>query len=199
MYICSYVRGIINLLTRKGENMSSVLFFTSDFPLKERPNPHDKLVSVNEALKLGKTDIPDFLLSDDFDKDKPGVMLISDRNIDFDIDTGKITDGDFDDDFGIFVSDKPEEIKSTKKYFAFYEINRFTEGRGLETINYINENIKENSEIEFWHVWLGNDTTEAVVKKEMSLKDLKPDNLEEILYADVCREPIYDYCLVIKA
>ena len=70
---------------------------------------------------------------------------------------------------------------------------------GLETINYIKENIKENSEIEFWHVWLGNDTTEAVVKKEMSLKDLKPENLEEILYADVCREPIYDYCLVIKA
>ncbi len=44
-------------------------------------NPHDKILSVNEALALGVQDIPDILLAPDFDRDKPEVILYSDREV----------------------------------------------------------------------------------------------------------------------
>lgn len=56
--------------------MSSVLFIASNSPLMERPNPHDKMLSVNEALALGIKDIPDFMLEEGFDRNKPNVLLV---------------------------------------------------------------------------------------------------------------------------
>lgn len=41
--------------------MSSVFYMASDAPLKERPNPNCKTLSVNEALAMGM-DVPEFLL-----------------------------------------------------------------------------------------------------------------------------------------
>ncbi len=41
--------------------MSSVFYMASDAPLKERPNPNCKTLSINEALAMGM-DVPEFLL-----------------------------------------------------------------------------------------------------------------------------------------
>ena len=55
--------------------MSCILYIASNNPLPLRENPHEKLLSVREALALGITDLPDCLLAEDFDKDKPDVVL----------------------------------------------------------------------------------------------------------------------------
>ena len=78
--------------------MSCLLYLASDKALPERPNPHERMLSVREAITAGVKDIPDFLLTGEVDLDKPGVILVSDREVRFDAENGTITDGDFDDD-----------------------------------------------------------------------------------------------------
>ena len=178
--------------------MSSVTFFLSSTPLKSRPNPHDKIVSVNEALKLGVNITHDFLLSENFDKDKPGVILVSDREINFNLDTGEITDGDFDDDFGIFLAEKPNSVNSNKDYFALFEITRYTKGRGEKIIEYIKDNLPPYGEIEFSKSWLGNETNKNLKTAVVHINELTAEHIEELINYDVCKEPQSDYRLIIK-
>lgn len=78
--------------------MSCILYIASNNPLPLRENPHEKLLSVREALVLGITDLPDYLLAEDFDKDKPDVVLYADRDVVIHED-GTVEDGNFSDDF----------------------------------------------------------------------------------------------------
>lgn len=82
--------------------MSVLLFMASDAPFAERCNPHEKLLSINEALALGITDIPDFMLGEGFDRNQPNVILYMDREIEINPQTNEIEDGNFADDFAIF-------------------------------------------------------------------------------------------------
>lgn len=90
--------------------MSYLTYFASDYPLPIVKNPHDKLLSVNEALALGVEDIPDILLAPDFDRDKPEVILYSDREIVIDIDRNEIRDGAFDDDFALLKAEGMDDV-----------------------------------------------------------------------------------------
>lgn len=85
--------------------MSSIFYIASDKPLPKCENPHEKLLSVREALALGITDLPDFLFSEDFDRDKPEVVLYADREI-FPQADGTIDDGGFPDDYAIDPMEK---------------------------------------------------------------------------------------------
>lgn len=53
--------------------MSELNYFASDSPLEEKPNPYVKLLSVNQALEMGIE--VDLHLQDNFDQDKPDVVL----------------------------------------------------------------------------------------------------------------------------
>ena len=59
--------------------MSSFFFLASDTPFKKLINPHEKIISINEALVLG-VEIPDYALNMDLDRDKP-ILLYMDREI----------------------------------------------------------------------------------------------------------------------
>ncbi|MBR4035482.1 MAG: hypothetical protein IKJ05_01970, partial [Oscillospiraceae bacterium] len=137
--------------------MSRFIYIASDYPLSPLPNPHEKMMSVNEAISAGVTNIPDILLSDNFDRDKPGVIMVSDRTVNIDIDTGVIEDGNFDDDFNIWIADDSLVLKSNKKNFAVLEWHRLTEGRAENIIKYISEALDNTDEVELWHIWLGAD------------------------------------------
>lgn len=54
--------------------MSSVFYIALAFHLTERPHPHDKMVSVNEALQLGYEDIPSFMLEEGFTVWNEGML-----------------------------------------------------------------------------------------------------------------------------
>ena len=161
--------------------MSNILYLASDCPLKPQPNPHEKMMSVKQALAAGVTGIPDFMLGSDFDQDKPDVLLISDRNIDFNIDTGIITDGDFDDDFNIWIPDGGEQLKSSKKYFAILQWGRLTEGRAGNIIKYISESLENTDEIELWHIWLGaEDQYHKLKSTTISIDHLSPQHIIQL-------------------
>ena len=66
------------------------------------------------------------------------------------IDTGVIEDGDFDDDFNIWIPDNSLPLKSNKKYFAVLEWHRLTEGRAENIIKYISQSLENTDEIELW-------------------------------------------------
>lgn len=54
--------------------MSVFTYIASHYPFKEVENPHVKLLSVNQAVKMG-IKVRDFLLEPSFDRDKPNVIL----------------------------------------------------------------------------------------------------------------------------
>ncbi|MBP1571982.1 MAG: hypothetical protein J6C76_08790 [Oscillospiraceae bacterium] len=185
--------------------MSRFIYIASDYPLSPRPNPHEKMMSVNEALTASSANIPDFLLKDDFDKNKP-VILVSDRNIDINLDTGIINDGDFDDDFNIWIADGSLSLKSDKKYFAVLEWHRLTGGRAANIIKYIADALENADEVELWHIWLGaEDKYHCIKTKVFTIEELTPNDIIELDKANLWGEMItddietvYDYRYIIK-
>ena len=80
--------------------MSSTICFASDSPLKERPDPHCKTMSVNEAPAIGLAHLPAFMPEGGSDRDKPDILLWSGTELLSDTDK-TVDDGNPDDDFAI--------------------------------------------------------------------------------------------------
>ena len=182
--------------------MSILTYIASNHFLGEIKNPHETLLSVNEAIQRGVKGIPDFLLDSEFDRDMPGVVLYCDREVEFDIDTGEITDGGFDDDFSLFIADGMDDIYTEKKFTVALEWNYFTEGRAERVIEYIRENLRHTDEVEMWHIWMGIGEKPIVRSKNIESSLLKPDDIRELMESDLNAEsaglPI-QYRIIIKA
>ena len=177
--------------------MSSLIYIASDFPLEERPNPHEKMLSVNEALALGVKNIPEHLLADSFDKDKPDVIMYADREIKLNVFTKEITDGNFDDDFCIFSAADAEGLKTDKKYKMFLEWYRYTDGRANEVISYLKDHLENTDEIELWHIWIGSDKITDTKIIEKSISELSAEDIHSLDTYDVWKDNA-DLCIRIK-
>ena len=71
--------------------MSHLICLASDAPLPVLPNPHLKLLSVNEALAQG-LEVPKSMLEDpELDPDEPETFLWSDICITINPETGEVT------------------------------------------------------------------------------------------------------------
>lgn len=180
----------------KGVKMSSFIYIASDFPLMERSNPHEKTVSVNEAIALGIKDIPDFMLEEDFDKDEPDALLLSDRQIHINID-GTIEDGNFDDDFEVWLTEKGYEMQTEKEHCAIFQWHKYTQGRAKKFIQYLREQLEKTLEIELWHIWMDGDVNHNIKVRKIAIDDLKPEDIEELENKEVWKEPCIDYCYLI--
>lgn len=132
--------------------MSALIYLASDAPLAELKNPHNQVLSVNEALARG-VEVPDYLLEDGVDRDKPGVILWSD--IDMAMDENGLNESGLDDDFAILPMEKSEDIFTEKKYCAVLEWDKYTPGRAQRVISYIREQLKHTPAVEIWHIWMG--------------------------------------------
>lgn len=177
--------------------MSNVIYIASDMPITARPNPHERMVSVNEALALG-VKVADFLLADDFDRDKPNVILIADREVNINVDDGTITDGDFDDDFSVWLPDDPHDLPTDKKYCAFFDCVRYTDGRGAQFIDYLKQLLQTAGQIELWHVWLGSEPPIMQQITDISINELTADCLRDFLKTDVAFSTDTAFCLRIS-
>lgn len=175
--------------------MSCILYIASDNPLPLRENPHEKLLSVREALALGITDLPDFLLSEDFDKDKPDVVLYADRDVVIHED-GTVEDGNFPDDFSIFPIEKDISMETKKPYCAQIQWY-FTTKRAEGLISYLKEQLKNTENVELWHGWLDNDAAHPIQRKEISIDMLTAADIAALEKADVVTEPCVHFCLSI--
>lgn len=180
--------------------MSELLFMASDAPFAERRNPHEKLLSINEALALGITDIPDFMLEEGFDRNQPNVILYMDREIEINPQTNEIEDGNFADDFAIFPF-LPQEyfgIHTEKPFCANLEWNLYTKDRAENVIAYMREHLQKTEELEIWRVWLDDTQVPVFRKKELLLSELTEEVLQEIAEADLTIEPPVHYCYKIR-
>ncbi len=177
--------------------MSCIMYIASDAPLKERKNPHEFTLSVNEALALGIEDIPEFMLKEGFDRDKKDVLLYADREINIDVDSGVIEDGNFADDFAVWLREKDSQMPTEKKYCAEVEWLRFTTERGAMLIEYLKEQLEDADSIELWYGWLGEEV-KGVELKRIALAELKPEDIEKLEKMEVWQEPLkhYGYLLV---
>lgn len=160
--------------------MSYLTYIASDHPLPIIPNPHDRLVSVNEAIALGKTNISDALLAPDFDRDKPGVILVSDREVIFNIDTGEIDDGTLDDDFALLSAEGCDSVYTEKKYAVYLEWNYYTEGRAMRIIEYIKENLRHTDEVEIWRIWMGTHERPLIRTATIPITKLTPQDIQRM-------------------
>lgn len=176
--------------------MSSIFYIASDKPLPKRENPHEKLLSVREALALGITDLPAFLLAKDFDQDKPNVILSADREI-FPRADGTIDDGGFPNDFAIDPLEKDSSMQTAKPYCAQVQW-RFTAKRAERLIEYLKERLEETESLELWHGWLDGSAIHPVRKKEISIHALTTTDIAALEEADTGTEPCIHFCLSIQ-
>ena len=184
--------------------MSYLTYLASDHPLEEVKNPHDRLLSVNEALALGVKDIPQEYLEPGFDRDKPEVLLCADRRVDMDL-LGRVTDGDYDDDFCLTPFEEGEDVYTQKAYKVALGWHRYTRGRAEKIIEYIKENLRHTNEVELWRIWMGTDETPSIFSTSISVNKLTAQDIYEIDSRNVIEEaqrfgglPV-QYKLVIKA
>lgn len=176
--------------------MSYCTYIASDYPLPPVKNPHEFTLSVNEALNMGVTDIPEQYLTPYFDKDEPDVILFSDRDIEINTDTGEVKDGDFDDDFALYPAKGLDDVYTEKKYVVYLEWGRYTEGRANNIIRYIKENLEHTDEVEIWHIWTGVYETPTVRTKKIPVDALKAEMIREIDNREIKIEMVEGYEIV---
>ncbi len=159
--------------------MSLLIYLASDCPLQERQSPHNRSMSIHEALSLG-VEIPDILDIDKLDKDNPHMLLWSD-SYSQNAETGGLQDNLFDDDFSILPMEKWEDILSEKKYCASLEWPTYTKGRAQMLISYIKEHLKHSPQIELWHILMGRSYPPPKIKKTMvHIKDLDETTIQNL-------------------
>lgn len=168
--------------------MSYLTYIASDYPLPIIKNPHEQLLSVNEALALGVEDIPDILLAPDIDRDKPEVILYSDREVVFDIDRNEIRDGAFADDFALLQAEGMDDVYSEKKYKVYLEWNYYTEERADQVIEYIRDNLFHTDEVEIWRIWMGTAEKPTIRSKRIPISELKGDDIRQLEEKDLLSE-----------
>lgn len=159
--------------------LSYLYYFASDTKLDEQPNPYVKLLSINEALKLGiKVDLDMF--EEDVDRNEPDLILYCP-------DEEKMNYPN------IYAFDKDsyyEEIGTHKRFCTALELDNFSDKNLRIVLNYIQTQIKNSKKIEIWRVWLGEYNINETVKKALySVNDLKIDLLRrfyENSYGNKC-------------
>lgn len=163
--------------------MSFLVALASDMPLETLPNPHMKMLSVNEALEMG-VDVPKSMLADfEIDRDEPGMIMWSDIKPNIDIEKGVFDIPDPDDNFDIWPIEHGDDLQSKKEYLAAVEWNRCTPARAEMLLDYIRRHIagSETEEIELWHTWMGGGGEEEypplVKTTEISLSQLSAEDI----------------------
>jgi hypothetical protein len=166
--------------------MSVFTYIASHYPFKEVENPHVKLLSVNQAVKMG-IKVRDFLLEPSFDRDKPNVILWVDDKKNF----GEISIK------AVSRDDLVYDIYSEKKYLAQLEWE-YTECRAKKLIEYIKEHLIEDDEIELWNTWLGIDSNGLKPQTKIHhipIEQLTCSDLEKLFNKDTFDFP---ECIVVS-
>lgn len=177
--------------------MSSMLYIASDLPLAEKPNPHYKTLSVNEALAIGMRNIPDFMLAEGYDRDKPGVLLWSDLEFNINLKTNQLNDGGYADDFAVWPTEKTPDMQTEKKYCAYLEWERCIPSRAKELIQYLKAQLQNTPELELWHTWLHEELNHQIDSRKVPAEELTPEDIVDLDSQEVWKYPLTDYCCII--
>lgn len=177
--------------------MSMMLYLASDEPLDIAQNPHCRRLSVNEALEMGITDIPEELLAPGFDRDLPNVILWSDKNIIIDTENGTFDDRDFDDDYEIYDMDEHYGPSETQKQYRVVVECDLTPDRAKNVMAYIRAQLEFTDEIEVWSIWLG-DYDQKIVFYDANIDSFTADDLMEFAELPIKHKPLMHHCVRIR-
>ena len=100
--------------------------------------------------------------------------------IEFDTETGVVFDGDFEDDFALYLAECLSDVRTEKKYAVYLEWSYYTEGRAKNIIEYIKENLRHTDEVELWRIWSGVGELFNVHTKRFSVDSLTPELIREL-------------------
>jgi hypothetical protein len=161
--------------------MSVCTFIAADVALDEVKNPHEKLLSINEALAMG-LEVDESILRSDIDQDEPDVIPWSDTTLV--IENGKLLDGDCADDFALLTMDDPRYFCG-KPYAVYLDWVYYTEGRAQKIIEYIRDVLEKTDHVELWNVWLSDcDLPPKVKTATIRIEALQPLDIKQIYEYD---------------
>ena len=184
--------------------MSHLVCLASDAPLPVLPNPHLKLLSVNEALSQG-LDVPKSMLEDpEIDPDEPETFLWSDISIEINPETGEVTPPP-EDCWDIWPIDCADHLQTGLPYLAEVEWPECTPGRAAVLADYIRSHLETAERVELWNFWDGSDVElTRVHREEISLAGLTPEVIAALCEKDAVHpvtvggiEEFQQYCLSI--
>lgn len=159
--------------------MSSMIYISSDYPIPEIHNPHERSLSINEAMEMG-WEVPEYLLKNGIDRNWKQAIHWADRGVHFDLDNGTIDDGDFDDDYAILpIYPGCGDIHSSKKFQSRIECI-WTHGRARSILAVMEQLLEYTDEVEFWHIYMENGERPRILHYDANIKELTPEDLIEI-------------------
>ena len=187
--------------------MSLMTCLVSHTPLEPLPNPHMKLLSINEALEQG-IHVSDSLLYSEVDYDEPETVLWSDIEISISMDpaTGEVSvSGDVDDNFDIWPVDMVDTLRTQRPYLAAVEWGKPTPGRAEILLDYIRRHLETAENVELWHLWMGSENQEQahVKRRSVKLAELTSEIIFDHVQSDVFArsfpgvDSLTHYCLTI--
>jgi len=184
--------------------MSHLICLASDTPLEALPNPHLKLLSVNEALEQGLT-VPRCMLEDpELDPDEPGTYLWSDIRIEFDP-LSEALPPEPEDNFDIWPIEGADSLQTDCGFLAEIEWSGCTPVRAEMLADYIRRHLEKAESVELWNLWQGSDAEQIrVCREEIRLAELTPEKLAALCEKDTVHpvrsggiEQFLQYCLCI--
>lgn len=176
--------------------MSLMLYLAADVPLDTVKNPHIRILSVNEALKMGRKDIPPWFLEPGFDRDRK-VLCQRVPPVVYNADKGTIDDGNFDDDFEIYALDPDDDPSgSSKPYRVVIECNMIR-SRAKRILEYIRTQLDKTEEIQLWSLWLS-DEKQKIRRYDARIGELTPEDLVRIEKLPGNRERPKMHCVRIR-
>lgn len=177
--------------------MSSMIYISSDCPIPEIQNPHERSLSINEALEMGM-EVPEYLLKNSIDRNWKNAIHWSDRDIHFDLDNGTVEDGDFDDDFAIIpIYPGRRDIHSKKKYQSRVECI-WSLGRAKQILSVLSQLLENTDEVEFWHIYIDNGEKPRIIYYDASMDSLTPEDLIEISNLPTYDKGTIHHCVRIR-
>ena len=177
--------------------MSSMIYIASDHPIPEIQNPHERSLSINEALKMG-LEVPEYLLKNGINRNWKNAIHWADRSIHFDLDNGTIDDGDWDDDYAIIpIYPGRRDIHSTKKYQSRIECI-WTLGRAKCVFAVIEQLLESTDEVEFWHIYMENGERPRIIHYDAQISEFTAEDLIEISSLSTYDKGTIHHCVRIK-
>ena len=177
--------------------MSSMTYIASDYPIPEIQNPHERSLSINEALEMG-LEVPEYLLKNGIDRNWKNAIHWADRSIHFDLDNGTIEDGDFDDDYAIIpIYPGRTDVHSEKKFKSRVECI-WSNGRAKKILELISNLLDNTDEVEFWHIYMENGERPKIIYYDAKLSEFTPEDLIEISDLPTYDKGTIHHCVTIR-
>lgn len=177
--------------------MSSMIYIASDHPIPKIQNPHERNLSINEALEIG-LEVPEYLLKNGINRNWKNAIHWADRSIHFDLDNGTIDDGDWDDDYAIIpIYPGCKDIHSTKKYQSRIECI-WTLGRAKYVVAVIEQLLESTDEVEFWHIYMENGERPRIIHYDAQISEFTAEDLIEISSLSTYDKGTIHHCVRIK-